>query len=380
MENSNHKFKGKKIFPKGYCHCFLKFGACRDDACQFKHEYPEGWSDDEGPYNIPSNESGNFSNNNGMHMPQFHKNLPMQFRGMKPVDIALIPKGFCHFWVKNGYCRNENNCNFKHETPPAELMQAKAREPQPPKGYCHFWMKKGYCKNDSCMFKHERPPESMIPFPGNLLNEPEYLREEDIEDVDECPEFIKEGCCNKFRSCPHFHPEVECEYWVEYGYCKERDFDRCNLQHRTRWKRPVIFPNPEGMMKPGGFGLLSDDTIGKIKALLFNAPAGIPLDVLSEHYRTAYGEFLFPSPNIPISEVDKLLCTVGDFKIKQQRTDQRLLLTLKSDFSERGRRSSRSRSRSYHSRSRSRSPSRRRRRRSRSRSLVHSAHLFFSVN
>ena len=84
------------------------------------------------------------------------------------------------------------------------------------RGYCHIyiknaiWRKNAVCRKDKCHFKHQIPPGLIETLKNeNLINH--GVIEESMEDVDECREFLKTGCCNKFRTCPYFHPEVECE-------------------------------------------------------------------------------------------------------------------------------------------------------------------------
>merc|ERR1712228_911193 len=63
----------------------------------------------------------------------------------------------------------------------------------------------------------------------NVLNE---------EQISECPDWINLQVCDSFKSCPYFHDGVECNTWVEYGKCDEKDNEdsQCkNMHHRSIW-------------------------------------------------------------------------------------------------------------------------------------------------
>merc|ERR1712217_490954 len=58
----------------------------------------------------------------------------------------------------------------------------------------------------------------------------------DEEQISECPDWINKQVCDSFRTCPYFHDGVECDTWVEYGTCPEKEKGGCKLfHHRSIW-------------------------------------------------------------------------------------------------------------------------------------------------
>eukprot|EP01083_Nonionella_stella_P221634 791628_1 len=56
------------------------------------------------------------------------------------------------------------------------------------------------------------------------------------EQITECPDWINKQVCDSFRTCPYFHDGVECDTWVEYGKCPEKDNGQCkDFHHRSIW-------------------------------------------------------------------------------------------------------------------------------------------------
>merc|ERR1740123_1515510 len=267
--------------------------------------------------------------------------------------------------------------NQNNRQPPTNTKAAYTGWIPLPKGYCHFFIKRGVCQNDKCRFKHEIPPsvQQAIQQQANLG---------DLEDVDECEKFITEGSCDRFRTCPHFHPEVECDVWVEYGNCKKKEAGRCPLQHRSRWKKPNVqspvgdtqsnqnqhalassskAPNPAPNTRSQPFRIVTEDTLNKLRVVI-REPA--PLDELASRFQKIHGERLLGGMS-SVTEIEELIQTLHrDFEIIQE--GYRKYVRTRGGETKKRRQRSRDRS-TPSSRSRDRGRSRRRRReRSRSRS------------
>ena len=63
----------------------------------------------------------------------------------------------------------------------------------------------------------------------------------DEEQISECPDWINKQVCDSFRSCPYFHEGVECDTWVEYGKCPDKEAGNCKMyHHRSIWVQHLL--------------------------------------------------------------------------------------------------------------------------------------------
>merc|ERR1712130_90190 len=79
-------------------------------------------------------------------------------------------------------------------------------------------------------------------------------KDENEEQISECPDWINRQICDSFRSCPYFHDGVECDTWVEYGKCPEKDAGKCKeYHHRSIWiqdEKENVVEQPKKTKKP----------------------------------------------------------------------------------------------------------------------------------
>jgi len=264
--------------------------------------------------------------------------------------------------------------NQNNRQPPTNTKAAYTGWIPLPKGYCHFFIKRGVCQNDKCRFKHEIPlsVQQQIQQHGS---------QPALEDVDECEKFITEGSCDRFRTCPYFHPEVECDIWVEYGDCKKKEAGRCPLQHRSRWKKPasmqtcVPAPTPTPQTQPPkqssssgrqSFRIVTEDVLNKLRVVIHRET--VPLEELASRYQKMHGEILLGGIS-SVTEMEELIQTLHrDFEIIVDGY-RKCVRSRGLESKKRHQRSRDNSGSSSRSRSRDRGRSRRRRReRSRSRS------------
>lgn len=111
-----------------------------------------------------------------------------------------IPRGFCYFFIRNNYCRNGDHCNYSHDRQQLDVINSRNN--------------------------HQ----------NNNSNIEAPIKQDELEEILECPKFLNSGVCDQFRTCPYFHDGAECETWIECGQCKQKEYGTCNFKHRQLWK------------------------------------------------------------------------------------------------------------------------------------------------
>lgn len=311
--------------PKGYCHYFIKNGFCRrGETCRFLHEIP-----------------------NGFPKPETRKDgaPAVLFPPQQKAQNSHLPKGYCHFYLQKGTCSKGETCRFLHQIPEnfdTNMMQNNVKtedrgnraQNNLPKGYCHYYIQNGYCrKNDSCRFLHQMPPNYTPavaqPQQSRSLALPQYPvfgqepSGDTIEEILECPNFHAKGFCNRFKTCRYYHDGVECDTFIEQGTCPD---ETCPYYHRSIWERnrkQKVLNNLGKLLKQGANSY------------------GVTLKDIPHLYEKEFGEYLY----ISLDELSSFLQEINGVTVKKELGKSTVKMKTRRRSASRS--NSRSRSRSY---------------------------------
>lgn len=177
-----------------------------------------------------------YNSNNQTSLPRYNNGNYNNFNN-NPSSNPVRLIGYCHTFIRTRTCERGDECQYKHEDPPKELLDAylanqnnrdnnnnynrmnnnmnnnynrnnNSNNFNKPYGFCFNFLKNGTCENgNSCTYSHDTPTNTN--FNNNYNNQNRYNNNNQFQDNNNLPlgtcfAFAK-GTCTNGENCKYKH-------------------------------------------------------------------------------------------------------------------------------------------------------------------------------